>query len=234
MPRMLNALIDLLLPTRCAGCRSGPGPLCESCRAPLAGVAQPRWPRLPPPGLPQPWTVASYEGSVRQALLAHKERGRRDLTHPLAQALARAVAAAALARGHNSSGGIIATVIPGAPAAVRRRGRDPAAALATAAVRVLHDNGVPARAVPLLRHGRPVADQVGLAASMRAANMAGALTLMPAMVGTVGGACVVIVDDVVTTGATLAEAARALRAGGIDAPAAAAVAATPWRGPPCT
>jgi predicted amidophosphoribosyltransferase len=81
--------------------------------------------------------------------------------------------------------------------------------------------------MPLLTVGRAVADSSGLSASARAANLAGAHVLRRRAVRRVpDGAQVVLVDDLVTTGASLAEAARALRAGGLTPYGAAVVAST--------
>ncbi|MES9535697.1 phosphoribosyltransferase family protein, partial [Actinomadura sp. NPDC000600] len=72
-----------------------------------------------------------------------------------------------------------------------------------------------------------VADQAGLSAKERAANLKGAVEVR----ADVAGRRLVLVDDVVTTGASLAEAARALRAAGGEVTAAAAIAATPRHRP---
>ncbi len=96
--------------------------------------------------------------------------------------------------------------------------------LARAAAAALRSDGVPAQAVRLLVTDRTVADQAGLSADRRAANLHGALR----GTGPVRGR-VVVVDDVVTTGATLVEAARALAAAGHDVVGAAVVAATSRR-----
>jgi predicted amidophosphoribosyltransferase len=76
--------------------------------------------------------------------------------------------------------------------------------------------------VRALGHQRRVADQAGLTAADRATNLSGALRVRQDL----RGLRVVVVDDVITTGATLAEAARALRAAGAEVPAAAVIAAT--------
>jgi predicted amidophosphoribosyltransferase len=76
--------------------------------------------------------------------------------------------------------------------------------------------------VQALEHRRRVADQAGLTAADRTANLTGALQARLDL----HGVQVIVVDDVVTTGATLAEAARALRAAGAEVPAAAVIAAT--------
>ena len=111
--------------------------------------------------------------------------------------------------------------VPSSPAAVRARGHDHARRLAGVAARRL---GV--RTAPVLVQARAVQDQAGLDAGARAANLAGALRSRRRL----DGVQVVVVDDVVTTGATLAEAARALTAAGAEVRGAAVVAATVLRG----
>ena len=86
--------------------------------------------------------------------------------------------------------------------------------------------GVQAQVVRGLRQVRVPADQSGLGAAQRAANVSGALAARRQAVPALDRASVVVVDDVVTTGATLAESARALRVAGIEPRAVAVVAAT--------
>ena len=72
-------------------------------------------------------------------------------------------------------------------------------------------NGTPARVVAVLRQRRVVADQSGLDSRQRLANLTGALEVAPGGVRLLRGGRVVLVDDLMTTGASLTEAARALR-----------------------
>lgn len=222
---VLRALVDLVLPETCAGCGVPGGLLCPACCAPLAMPAQVRWPDPVPPGLPTPWSVARYEGAVRAAVVAAKEHGRTGLAGPLGAALARAVRAA----GEVAADELVLVPAPSRRAAVRARGHDPTLRLARQAAAQLRRSGRPATVAPVLRVSGRVVDQAGLDAAGRAANLAGGLAVPTRLVPVVRGRRVVLVDDVVTTGATLAEAARALRAAGADVVAAATVAATARR-----
>ncbi|MDT9686601.1 phosphoribosyltransferase family protein [Streptomyces sp. TRM76323] len=82
--------------------------------------------------------------------------------------------------------------------------------MAVAAARELRRTGVAVRVAPVLRQCRAVADQAGLDARRRQENLAGALAVVPGGARLLEGARVVLVDDLMTTGSSLAEAARAL------------------------
>jgi predicted amidophosphoribosyltransferase len=177
-----------------------------------------------------------YAGPVARILVAWKDRDREDLTGPLAGALGRSVRAAlADVMGTGGVGApVILVPVPSAAAANRRRGRDVLARLALEAAGGLRRQGLPVEVCPALRVARTVRDQSALAAAGRTANVAGAFTVRTQLTGRVLASPVVIVDDVVTTGASLAEAARAITQVGGRVVAAATVCATPLRfpGPP--
>nr|WP_239579096.1 phosphoribosyltransferase family protein [Microlunatus panaciterrae] len=121
--------------------------------------------------------------------------------------------------------------MPSARAAVRARGFDATGALSRRAVSRLRAAGVQEVQVgALLRPGRAVHDQAGLTAAARQLNLQGALVASRPR-GPNTRAALVIVDDVVTTGASLSEARRALRAAGLEVLGAAVVAATRRRRP---
>jgi predicted amidophosphoribosyltransferase len=164
--------------------------------------------------MPDVVAFARYDGAVKRLLLEHKEHGRLALTPQLGDALARAVAAL-------GPGPVVLCPVPSARAAVRARGHDHAWRLASAAARALTAAGPPADVARLLAPARRTHDQAGLKTAQRAANLRGALVARRVV-----SSPVVVVDDVVTTGATLVEAARALRAGGSQVRGAAVVAAT--------
>jgi predicted amidophosphoribosyltransferase len=223
MRRWWQDLTDLVLPAECGGCGRQRAVLCGRCRAALYGNAPRRVRSVPErAGLPVVYAAAAYEDEVRAALLAHKERGALALARPLGTALAGAVLAglresgARPARdardGGRGGAGVLLVPVPSSRGAVRARGHDPARRIALAAAARLRGTGTPVRVAAVLRQRRTVADQSGLDARGRADNLAGALAVPPA--GALLLACgdrIVLVDDLVTTGASLGEAARAVR-----------------------
>jgi len=151
--------------------------------------------------------------------LAYKERGRVDLAEPLGAALGAAIRAALDAcPDERRTGRELVVPVPASSAGARGRGFDHVALL------VGHAGYRPS---DLLAWHREALDQAGLDAAARAANLADALEISMGADHRLAGACgVVLVDDVVTTGATLGEAARALHHAGVPIAAAAALAAT--------
>ncbi|MER5742421.1 ComF family protein [Streptomyces sp. NPDC002225] len=201
----------LVLPVSCGGCGEPRVELCPECRAELYGGAPRRVRPAPePPGLPVVHAAAAYEDAVRELLLGHKERGELGLAGPLGTALAGAVRAGAVSA-EAAGGPLLLVPVPSARRAVAARGHDPMRRIARAAARELRRGGLPAQAVPVLRQRRAVADQAGLDARSRHANLAGALEVVAGGERLLAAGRVVLVDDVLTTGASLAESARALR-----------------------
>jgi predicted amidophosphoribosyltransferase len=218
------ALADLVLPRTCAGCAVPGAVLCHSC-ARLLTRPHLAAPRRFPEGFPPTVAAGAYAGPVRPAVLAFKERGRAELARPLGAALALAVAAVTGAVPGRRP--VVLVPVPSSAAALRARGRDHVRELSRRAAAELRAAGRPATVSRLLgRRGR-VRDSAGLSAVERRANLAGTFEVA----GTVPpGVLVVLVDDVVSSGATLSEAAAVLGASTrrSDPPVlAAAVAATP-------
>ncbi|MFG3103023.1 ComF family protein [Streptomyces sp. NPDC048182] len=210
-------MADLVLPAECEGCGRAGAVLCSRCRAALTGTEP--WRARPdpePPGLPAVHAATRYGDEVRAALLAHKERGALALTGPLGAALAGAVRAGSAAAREGPAAGrgaVLLVPVPSARRAVRARGHDPVRRIALAAAGELRRSGTPARVLAVLRQRHAVADQSGLAARERLENLRGALAVVRGGGRLLsGGGPVVLVDDLMTTGASLAEAARAVRA----------------------
>lgn len=222
---LLGALLDLVLPGVCAACDSLQAPLCPGCTAELALGRFPRPGRVAPdpapPGLPPVTAVAPWEGVLRRVVTAYKDEDRRDLRAVLAPLLLECVLAAA------PPGPVTVVPVPSSRAATRRRGDAPVAELTRTVIRLEGTGRLVL--VPALHPVRRLADQSGLGHRERAANLAGAYAVRSRRVPALTAAPVLLVDDVVTTGATLAEAARAVRAAGGHVVGAATVAATQRR-----
>lgn len=199
--------LALVLPVSCAGCDEPDVVLCERCA--LALVPDPRRHVVEAPGGDVVvWSGLVFEGVAARVLRAIKEDGRTGLVAALTPALVAALARA-------GAPGAVTVPMPTSRAAYRRRGfRLPELLIRRAGWRGRR----------LLRPARQTADQRGLDRDARRRNVAHSLVSADA-----GGLRVIVVDDVVTTGASLAEAVRALRVAGADVVAAVTVAATPRR-----
>lgn len=216
------ALLDVLFPGACLGCGQIGVQVCSSCRQLLRAPAVVAWPQPVPPGLPRPWAVLEYDGAVRSLLLAFKERGAIGLGRDLGASLGASVLAAL----GSERTRVLLVPVPSSRRAVRLRGDDVVLRLTCRAAAVARRSGYDVRVVPVLRHTRPVADSAGLTARDRATNLSGAFGVVRRCAPRIPGARVVITDDLMTTGATVAEAARVLRTHGADVVGAAMVAAT--------
>ena len=211
-----NAALDLALPAECAGCRREGSALCRDC-SPALDVrldAQPGTPIGLPADLPAPllqleW-CAPFTGVARRALHALKYDGERRLGAVVGAAVARRWARAGVA-------GDALVPVPASPDRVRERGYGQAALIADAAARRLR--------LPVLHaieRTRATTAQFDLDRRARAENLGGAFRAVPGV--PIGDRWIVLVDDVVTTGATLAACAEALLQAGAMAVSAIAVA----------
>ncbi|MGI8939256.1 MAG: phosphoribosyltransferase family protein [Iamia sp.] len=194
----------MLLATRCGICdRPGASP-CRSCHARLRAPA----PDADPPGLPGLVALLRYDGPARDLVARIKYRNQRQAVAWLADGLAALLAGVRID---------MVTWAPTTPEHRRRRGFDHGEVLARAVARRLRR---PAR--PLLRRVRGPA-QTGRDAQHRREVPPEFATTDDVPAGT----CVLVVDDVVTTGATLRAATTALGACGAVVRAAAAARTPP-------
>jgi predicted amidophosphoribosyltransferase len=213
-------MLDLVLPLECGGCGAPSTRWCAACAGQLAVRAdEPHLvtPRVDP-GVPV-LSLGRYAGARREAILAVKEHGRADLIAPLAGALR-----AGLER--LLTWGVVGTPLTIVPAptrrsAARRRGGDPVTRIAQAAVSGLRDvRGVDV--VQALRLRALVRDSVGLSSADRQRNIAGRVKISK-HIGVLGKD-VLVVDDIVTTGATAGESVRVLRIAGAHVAGVLAIA----------
>jgi ComF family protein len=204
-------VLGLVLPRRCAVC-AAPGPaLCPPCRAALVRIAPPVCERC---GAPGAWPVSRcaecagrrlsfvrargavvYDAHARRLVSSWKERGRRDLAATLAELVAEVVALPAVDA---------LTFVPGDRERGRERGHVPAERLAAALGAAWH---LPVER--LVDRSGASARQAGLPRAERSANVRGVFRAVGEAPRRVG-----LVDDVYTTGATVAACATALRRSG--------------------
>ncbi|MDT5183135.1 MAG: hypothetical protein QOJ20_1630 [Mycobacterium sp.] len=213
-------MLDLVLPLECGGCGAPSTKWCAACARQLAVKAdEPHLitPRVDP-GVPV-LSLGRYAGARREAIVAVKEHGRADLIAPLAVALR-----AGLER--LLTWGFVATPLTIVPAptrrsAARRRGGDPVtrmARAATAGLRDVRDVDV----IQALRLRALVRDSVGLSIADRQRNIAGRVKIGKHI--EVLAKDVLVVDDIVTTGATASESVRVLRIAGAHVAGVLAIA----------
>ncbi len=211
-----QAVIDLVFPARCVGCGVGGKLLCADCRASLPVAAPPRCPRCwrpgregdvcyecraTPPAFDGLRAAFVYTGTARVLVRALKYRGMTALATPMGSLLAEA------ARQQELVADLVVPV-PLSGMRQRTRGYNQAQALAEA---LANELSLPLR-VPALRRRRHTPPQARSSdAETRRRNVAGAFVAREAIVG---GQTVLLVDDVTTTGATLAACAAALREAG--------------------
>ncbi|PPG35365.1 ComF family protein [Pseudoclavibacter sp. RFBG4] len=211
----LDALA-VLLPVACAACGSLGRPLCRSCAEQLARLAAVRACAVmisaADGGRVPVIAACDYEGPVKALLASLKERGRVDAARPLGLLLRSAVSAFADSAGGRREPAVrsgpvsavwVPVLVPSSARSIRARGYVHLALL-------WHQALPGTRSVRALRLVRRVQDQAGLTAPARADNLRCAFAADPGL----AGARVLLIDDVVTSGATMREAVRALEAVG--------------------
>lgn len=195
----------LLLAASCPGCGLPGTLLCDGCRARLR--AAPVEVRTPA-GMPVRAALV-YEGVAARCIRRLKGEGQTLLAHPLGAALAAVLPANAIL----PESDVVLVPVPTSRASFRRRGYRVPELL------VRRAGGTAIRA---LRAVGGTADQRGLGAQERAENVRGSMVA----IRNGGGATAVIIDDVITTGATLDVASEVLREAGFDVIGGAVLAAT--------
>ena len=244
-------LLALAVPVDCVCCGAEDRTLCAGCahrvrqltRHPFRAEARaPALMDLDGRALLPVVAAGIYRGELAQAVLSFKRHGQPQLADELGKALVRAISAATGAPTGAPTGAerILLVPVPTHNAAFRRRGFSPVHLLlartrhrtglagADVADVLRHTRGRPAGGWPLLgvAAGRP-GGQKGLGSAARARRVRGSMRIKAGMrPPELNGRSCIIVDDVLTTGATLAEAARALRAGGALVRGAVVLAAT--------
>lgn len=188
--------MDLVYPKKCPGCHLPSLEICESCKS---FWQSPAVTIILKQSKVSVLSVAKYRNEVRSILLAYKENGEREAGNVLSEALLKA----RLEIGSN----LICTLvpIPSNPKSIRRRGRDFMMDLCTQVAIKNGDN-----VLPILKVNRDVEDQSKLDEKQRSQNLIGAFDCDSKNLHLIRSTHLVLVDDLLTTGATLREAVRAL------------------------
>ena len=201
--KTLKSLQELLFPVRCIGCSQLGIEICSFCRR----YWHPhifRTSTHSDPSIPI-YSAISYSPLASKVILAAKEDGILQAELLITDAIRHALE---FCIRENNYGFLVP--IPSRKSAARLRGRQ---FIYDIAKRISTETTIPT--CEILSHSRVIKDQSGLDASNRVINMSGALTASRFI-----GGRAILIDDLVTTGATLSEAARALRAQGITVSAA--------------
>ena len=191
---MLKSLLDFVFPTVCAVCQKPPSPLCDEC------VLQFEVTRSSFESKPV-WYAAEYSEPMSRILAAYKDESRTTLAHFLATGLTLAITEAI-----SVIGPCWICVPPRNRRNYKKRGFDPVLKLLSGL------DLMAAQKLPrgTLRFQREVLDQRRLDKLQRESNVLGS------MIATLGSQKVLLIDDVMTTGSTIKECARALSEAGYE------------------
>lgn len=206
-------LLDLVFPRRCLGCGVLQEQLCQACSKEFQFHDY-----RSTVGIVPIFSSIRYGPKAGHVLLAGKEDGVKKADDLLVRALTYSFRSAARTLGIRPA----LIPIPHSNQALRKRGRDFVAEIAG---RLCVIERIPLRQI--IRHNRKVYDQASMDASSRFGNVSGAMSV----IRNCGRPCeVILIDDLVTTGATLSEAVRALETAGFHVVAAVtALVALPLR-----
>lgn len=221
----ITALADLLLPLCCAGCGATGTGWCTQCHSELRGLRRVERPLLGPD--PPAYVLGRYRGAARRAVLAYKESGRRDLAVPFGRCMAAAIGTMAPETDGEASSAAALRLVP-APSrtsASRRRGGAHMARVGHRAVSALSEAGRPAALADCLVLSRSTRDSVGLDSAERVRNLSGRVLLRTSQLPPPCSP-IVLLDDVITTGATIVSCVRALESAGVRVAAVLALTAT--------
>jgi predicted amidophosphoribosyltransferase len=216
----LATIVDLFLPIECAGCTAPGTALCVRCATTFDDPFTVERPSL---GMPT-HALATYRDTARTIVLCFKERGRRDLARPLGTAVAAALPTLDDVR-PAPDGTWWLVPAPSTPRAARRRGGSHMLALARATALALSQDGHPAAVAPALTLAGNARDSTGLDALQRHANLTGRVKFHR-LAAPPPGTPVVLLDDVVTTGATGSACVEELTAAGLEPTALVSLTAT--------
>lgn len=201
--KSIRSLQEIIFPSRCLGCGQLGLEICSSCRKSWNPHIYRQWSQhLPTYPI---YSAVTYSPIAGKVLLAAKENNLAIADQLIYRALSHS-----LTFSLREIGGDFLVAIPSRKSVARTRGRQ---FISTLANQLSSETGLPA--YENLEHTRRVRDQSSLDAKSRFDNLDGSMKSLNFLSGRA-----IVIDDLVTTGATLQEAVRALRNGGIEVTAA--------------
>ncbi|MGL5406261.1 MAG: ComF family protein [Propionibacteriaceae bacterium] len=215
-----SVLSELALGAVCPGCRRIGHGCCSSCIASLRTA--PQQVHRKNMGLTSIWSGGLHEKTRRDVLVAYKERGYWSLCDVLGEELARAIAALTLSVTKHSRYALVP--IPSSEESIRYRGCDTTLMLAKSANLFLRQYGLETQVKPCLRQYKGGRDQVGLSAQQRRENLQGRIVIAKQL----PNFPMVIIDDVITTGASIAAGCKVVTQAGGAVLGAATFSARGW------
>lgn len=187
----MNAFCRLLFPARCVLCGAFDTDLCDNCERSTSPIELEEF-----DGVDQGWAASRYSGQLREVVIAYKS-GTQNYATGIAMLLA------SIAKSNQLDADAVVPV-PSSPTAIKRRGYDTVGTIAQAVAQQL---GCPN--LPALSFKRLPKEQIGLNPRQRRLNLNKAFQATKTVPKRI-----LLLDDVITTGATISEAARALKIAG--------------------
>jgi predicted amidophosphoribosyltransferase len=217
----VHGLVDLLFPLCCAGCGVPGVGWCPECAGQLGGLRRLRRPLLVhgPPA----YALGHYHGAARKAVVAYKESGRRDMAEPFGRLLATGVRSTVGSEDLRQPTWLVPA--PSRAIASRRRGGPHMRRVAMHAAAALSESGWTVSVADCLAMVSGVRDSTGLTPAQRVRNLARGLSVRHRLLPPRDGR-VVLIDDVITTGATVAGCVRELDGAGVRVAVAMGLTAT--------
>lgn len=216
--RVVGALVGVVLPRGCAGCGVPDVVLCGEC---ASGFLMPQRRAMRGVVTGECDGCGVYRSRVRRAVLRWKDHGDEECTSAFARLLCRLMVDRGMVA--RCMGGVLIVPLPSSPRSVRMRGRWHMLPLARRLAMVLRGLGVDARVATPLRMSGVMGKAVQTVGAGRREDRARE-ALHRASCAVIEGRRVIVLDDIVTTGATMRRAVHLLREGRAEVVAALALA----------
>lgn len=200
MLKSIQSLKELIYPEICLCCGETGAKICDSCSR--YWLAKPNRSKVENIWL---FFVATYDEATSQVILAAKEAGNKDAVRLIARSIASSVSFAIVNLGISQPINLV--TIPSQLSAIRRRGRDHIKDLAQEVIIQLNQQDINAICLPILKPIKKIKDQSDLNGLQRKENMNHAFTVKSSPISQ---STVILIDDLVTTGASIQEGVRAL------------------------